>query len=396
MNMDRIIARLPRESSDPIAWCINAGPLQHGSVEDLLAACSGKTLTALLPGTEVLLLQTQLPKSNRQRLLQAAPNAIEEQLADKLENLHCALGPQAANGQVAIAVVARSLMETWFNVFTHCPASQVLLIPDYLAVPPPSETTAFGVIAGNIATIRLGDARGFSIDTENLAEFLQWQAIDTGTPSLHLYHFDDTRLPDFPLQPQDITREKMQGEVVAFYQTQPITTSLNLLQGPYALKSRQRFSRVYQMATGAVIAGAFLTLCAGQVIQYKWLQRSNEALNQEIASLYHEAFPNAQDITSPRQRIEAELARVKNDVGDNHFLRLLHSAGISLKETPNAKLVSLDYHDKKLHLDLEVATFDELDKISKQITTYGVQVKRNNASKSGDIVKAQLILARSA
>src|ERR1700756_3796260 len=117
---DWLLLRLPRTPEEPATWLIaSAGgaPLaatQRGTLADAAAAAGGRRVCALVPGSDVLLAKPELPPGSSARLNKLVPYALEEQLADNIDELHFAIGRRSAeSSRTPVAVVGRALMNEW-------------------------------------------------------------------------------------------------------------------------------------------------------------------------------------------------------------------------------------------------------------------------------------------
>src|SRR5512139_927942 len=63
-----------------------------GSLEQAATEAPGRKVVVLVPGTDVLLSEPELPPKNAAKLAQIVPFALEEQLASDVETLHFAIG----------------------------------------------------------------------------------------------------------------------------------------------------------------------------------------------------------------------------------------------------------------------------------------------------------------
>ena len=71
-------------------------------------------MCVLVPGTDVLLAEPELPAKAGAKLQQIVPYALEEQLAEDIDDLHFAIGKRAGDSSTTpVAVVALSLMDEW-------------------------------------------------------------------------------------------------------------------------------------------------------------------------------------------------------------------------------------------------------------------------------------------
>src|SRR5438477_4216957 len=117
---DWLLLRLPRAAGEAASWLIAdargapAGPAQSGPLTLAAARAAGQRVCALVPGAEVLLAEPEIPVKGGANLQQLVPYALEEQLADDIDDLHFAIGKRAGDSARApVAVVARALLDEW-------------------------------------------------------------------------------------------------------------------------------------------------------------------------------------------------------------------------------------------------------------------------------------------
>ncbi len=87
-----------------------AGPLDEAG-----RYAAGREVIVLVPAACVLTTTVDIPVKRGQRLLAALPYALEEQLADDVENLHFAAGASLEDGRIPVAVVADEFMRSWLS-----------------------------------------------------------------------------------------------------------------------------------------------------------------------------------------------------------------------------------------------------------------------------------------
>src|SRR6202042_835192 len=86
-------------------------------------AAAGRHVCVLVPGTDVLMMEPELPTKAGAKLAQMVPYALEEQLAEDIDELHFAIGRRGADSarrtgdaaRTPVAVVARALMDEWLG-----------------------------------------------------------------------------------------------------------------------------------------------------------------------------------------------------------------------------------------------------------------------------------------
>src|SRR5690606_31387764 len=81
---------------------------QAGPLVDAAAFAVGRRVVVLVPGAEVVLTETTLPKASPARLRKMLPFSLEDTLAEDVEQLAFSVGPRQESGAVAVAIVARA------------------------------------------------------------------------------------------------------------------------------------------------------------------------------------------------------------------------------------------------------------------------------------------------
>src|SRR5207248_1404181 len=90
------------------------GPPQSGPLTAAVTRAAGRRVWVIVPGTDVLLAEPEVPVKAGLKLQQLVPYALEEQLADNIEDLHFAIGKRASDSiRAPVAVVARALLDEW-------------------------------------------------------------------------------------------------------------------------------------------------------------------------------------------------------------------------------------------------------------------------------------------
>jgi general secretion pathway protein L len=131
-------------SGDPAAetsYCIAAPgalasfPVQQAPLDTVLASAGVRRLIVLVPGAEVRLAAVSVPARQPAKVLQAAPYALEDQLAEDVETLHFALGPRQPDGQWPVAVTSRARMNEWLKPFQERGLKPDAILPETLCLP---------------------------------------------------------------------------------------------------------------------------------------------------------------------------------------------------------------------------------------------------------------------
>src|SRR5262245_41259909 len=119
---ESLLIRLPRIPEQPASWLIvdgrgaAVGAPQSGPLSLAATRTAGRRVCILVPGADVLVAEPEIPAKAGAKLQQLVPYALEEQLAEDIDNLHFAIGKRLGeSSRVPVAVVACTLMDEWLT-----------------------------------------------------------------------------------------------------------------------------------------------------------------------------------------------------------------------------------------------------------------------------------------
>jgi len=101
-----------------------------GALADAAGDIGDRSVIVLIPATTALTTTANIPIKGGSRLLAALPFALEEQLADDIDDLHFAAGPRRASGLVPVAVVAHEQMSEWLARLDAAGLPAAKIIPE--------------------------------------------------------------------------------------------------------------------------------------------------------------------------------------------------------------------------------------------------------------------------
>jgi general secretion pathway protein L len=105
-------------------------PPVTGPLAEAARDVRGRDVIVLVPATEVLRAAVDIPIKGGARLRAALPFALEEQLADDVENLHFAAGERRESGLLPVSVVAREQMLGWLLALNNAGIAASKMIPE--------------------------------------------------------------------------------------------------------------------------------------------------------------------------------------------------------------------------------------------------------------------------
>lgn len=400
---DWLLLRLPRAPQADASWLVasaSGAPLtatQRGPLMQAAPMAAGRRVCALLPGSDVLLAEPEVPARSGVKLQQVVPYALEEQLAEDIDQLHFATGKRAANSsRVPVAVVSRALMDESLAALRaaaiepEClyadsellptnPGQAVALLEDDLVFvrAPGTPPTCLPVAAlrealdiarsGAPADAAAGESASAAEDAGASRGLILYAA--TAEWQAHGAVFEEARAHFANLKVQLLS----DGPLALFAQQLPASTTVNLLQGAYAQKSAR------SLALGAWRIAALLLVAlvglhvAGKAAELRVLKSKENQVDAAIRDTLRNALPGdaSSGSADARRRMEQRLLAVRSGGGANGLLGALQALAQAKNAAPGTSLQSLNFHDGGIELTLNSPDAASLDHLSQQLRNSG-------------------------
>ena len=372
-------------------------PVQHDALDAVLAQAGKRRIVLFVPGVDVRLAGVQVPARQPQKILQAAPYALEDQLAEDVDTLHFAIAPAAARRPAdephPVAIVARERMEQWLAPLRQRQLQPDAIVPATLSLPVPEGGRWSGLAEGASVTVRTGAFTGFTCALADLESYLQLADPPALTP-LRLFVAKDV---DY-----DFTRLNRPIELLPGYATALEVlvrhwrddTSINLLQGRYSRQQDwQGLGRPWRIA--AALAAAWV-LAAGALEVAHAVRMGAELQRQEQANIerYKALFPGTTRFENLALQAQQQLLALRGGgAGQAPLLQLLDALAASLSANPGLTLQSMQFREGALFLSLTATDLQTLENLR---AWYGahpatlLSVQDTNASPDGVQIRLKL------
>lgn len=397
----RLVIRLSESTTALVRWVpLDAdgqpdGAHGVGTLAEAAEAAQGRRVVALACGPDVLLTSAMVPTQSKQRLARAVPYALEDQLAEDVEDLHFATGQFGEDGRVAVAVVDREFLGGWLRAMAEAGLEPDQIYPEQLAVP--LEQDAWTVVVDDARfLLRSGPQAGLAGDADNLPDMLEaclLEAADAQPARIVVYDFSGrASLPN--VQPSVEHRSVDAEDASALLATSlDERRAIPLLVGDFARSSGWR-AHWQRWRAVAVLAGLWVVLSTGQAYLEQWqLSRESARLQAQIIATYREAFPDAERVIDPRGQMESRLAAMRNQGqgGGQGVLPLLAKIGPILSGQSGLQLTAMSYRGGDLDLELYAESLQRIDQLKQRLgSVEGVTVEVRSAKAEGERVQGRL------
>jgi general secretion pathway protein L len=400
---DWLLIRLPRDPAAHAAWIVvdargvavespAGGPLALAQ-----PAAAGRHVCVLVPGTDVLMMEPELPVKAGTKLAQMVPYALEEQLADDIDDLHFAIGRRGSSETIArragdsartpVAVVARALMDEWLSTVQAAGISAESMYADTDLLPA-NPGQAVGWLDGDMVVVRPAGGAPVAMPADALPEALALAraqpadefAVETFGAGLILYTGAAEWQQHGPAV--EALREQFDGITVQVLsdgplpllaQQLPANTAINLLQGPYAPQTSNAVGwRAWRVA--AILLACLVGLhVAGKATELLVLKKREHTLDASIDQAFRAAMPGEINTTDARRRMQQRLVTAR---GGGEFSGLLPALGalvVARNGAPGTVVQALSFREGAVDLKLAAPNAESLDRISRSLRDNGWQ-----------------------
>ena len=148
-------------------------PLQSGPLSNIAPSAAGQRVCVLVPASDVLLTDAEVPAKSGTRIQQIVPFALEEQVAEDIDSLHFAVGRRVGEAaRIPVAVVSRALLDGWLSrlhaagLTPECVYADSSLVPD-------NPGQAVLVLSGDSVVLRAAGGQPVTLPLSALAEALE-------------------------------------------------------------------------------------------------------------------------------------------------------------------------------------------------------------------------------
>lgn len=351
-----------------------------------------KHAVVLLPGQWLRLLPVDLPKMSASELREAIPYALEDQVADDVDEQLFFKGEPKLSGKFSVTVINQQQFLQTFEQLKQYNISAMAMLPDSLALRWKPERWSLAFI-GQSVLWRYGEQLAVSFDRDQFA--FCWPKI------LHQYH--DT----LPKQ-MDVFGDK-EADGASLSSTQDITLcwhdaaewlspklfaphAMNMLQGKYRLHARLSKIKRRWLQCGAVTVVALLLVLLTNVSGYFVMRHYNVSILAQIKQLMTVAGVDAsQGPSQAKSLIQGELLHYQRLQKQNQWMGLMDKIGPVVHQDSQWQMQAVDYSKGRMTLTLQETGNASLQRLIAQLSQLGLNVKQLTARDSNNLVTLQIV-----
>lgn len=390
------VIRIAREPDHPVNWIAvddsgaRLGPPGAGALADAAAQVGDRKVIVLVPSAEVLTATVDIPLKGS-KLQAALPYALEEFVAEDIENLHFAAGVRRSSGRTPVSVVARETLSEWLGRLRQAGITPASLV---------AEGYGLARIPGTISLLLANDCVFINdgADVELVMQgvspgdaLVALGALDDGardaaaqdnsghTPRHVLVYCDagdDERYQHDWLairQELDSIDVKLlpDGAMPRLAVTVATGAGVNLLQGGFAPKREvsgllRPWKNVAMLAIGLGIVGM-----STKAVDYYLLSAQESELRQTFNSEYQAMLPGAPVADDPLAVIDSLKRRLGTTESAPVFLQSMEQLSKAMSENQAASLEAISFRSGVVDLRITAPDVATLDAVQRAIGDSG-------------------------
>jgi general secretion pathway protein L len=376
-----------------------------GELSQATAMSTGRRVVVILPANESLVTDSDAPAKGAAKLAQVIPYALEERVADEIENLHFAIGERdTTTGRVPVVVIERARIDARLSELAAAGITPSAIYSEASLLPAiPGQLVA--LLDGDSLTLRSENAPpmvmpalsiGDAFEMALAAQVAPVAGLEAAAPGLLLYAGHDEWQAH--QNEVDALRDRFTGVKVQLLPSGPLSVlapaaasgeAVNLLQGPLAVTSPLEL-RWQSWRVAAVLAGVLLCLHFGaRFYELQRLQKAEATLDASIEDAFRAAMPGQQNASNARRRVAQRLEEIRSG-GGGALLPALVAIAQARSAAPTATIEGITYREGVLEMRVMASDTASLDAIGQQLRAANWQAEIKGVTAAGDNYRGNL------
>ena len=355
------------------------GKITSGSLDELSELAAGYPAVVLLNSQCLHINQLKLPTQNMQKMLKAVPYAIEEFIAEDIENFHFVISKNKHDDKTSVVGIEKNTLQNIIQVFQQANITVEKIIPDALCLAADSGNRQWACLNYRGYSYLQTDVLNGMLFSHDILPYAMTSLLEDKkqTPPEKILFFSEQ---DEPSAFENVQIEDKDIELInVVYNTHPLVVfcghykqalPVNLLQ--HEFKPRRKSSGYWQhWRLAASLAAVWLVLNLGLTgFQYSKISEENKYTQTQIVKIYKQAFPKSRKIVNPRVQMEQKLKELKSSSGNsgNGLIFLLaESFGTLRHDKDNITLQSLTFRNNRMEIGLDSKNLQAIENLNKNL-----------------------------
>jgi len=362
--------------------------------DDIRKHQRGSKVVLLIPNSDVSLAETQIPSKNKKQMLQALPYALEDTLAEDIDDLHFSAYRESDDAKVKTAIINRGRLCLWIDLLREQDVNVNYILPSLFGLAIAEEGWSIDIDEDEVQ-VRQGPLDGFASSLDVL-DYLLPAAMDEHKPEA-LYVSGESLKVTRLLQNHDVeVRSGVSSFLVSIDSIQP-ALALNLLNNFSRGESALRQVNWSPWKPVAVIGGLLLATWIGMFMwQNEQMSKQLDGIEAQITSAYRSAIPggNQTDPDAQLSSMTSTLSRLQGNLNAASVSPLPTIAKLVpvLKQFNNMSVQELGFKRNTLQVKVETPNLSMLDQFKKAAATSQLEVSIRSSKTTAENVVSTLVI----
>jgi len=395
---ENLVIRIGDSADNPAHWIAvdstgaRRSPPITGPLPEAQADVGDRNVIVLVPSTEVLTTTADIPIKGGAKIQAALPYALEEYLADDVEDLHFAAGKRRTNGLIPVSVVNRARLTEWLSRLDDAGIEATAVVADSYGLARIPGTISLLVAEDQIV---INDGADTELVMQGVSPADALAAI--GAFDDHIAEGEESNNPALGMprhvlvycEPAD--EEKYQHDWISMRPeldsldvkiladgvlprlavTVASGAGVNLLQGNFGHQAD--YSGILQpWKLSAMLLLAFCVVGIGaKAANYFMLTNQIEELQQQFQAEYEQIVPGAPIPRDPLAAVQSLVDRLGAGQAPQVFLSALENLSLAAQQNANAKIDAVSFRAGVVDVRLTAPDVATLDSIQHTIARSG-------------------------
>ncbi len=389
-------------------------PPLTGPLSEAGSDIGDRQVIVLVPGTEVLTTSVDIPVKGGSRLHAALPYALEDQLAEDVDQLHFAAGTRRSSGRIPVAIVSRVRLAEWIGWLTDCGIQPSAMISDNYGLARIPGTISLLVAEGQVmindgADVELvmqgvspSDALVAIGALDGNADGDDRESNQAASPAMSRHVLVYCEAEDEEKYQHDwlAIRNEMEsvdvnllsdGVMPRLAVTVASGAGVNLLQGDFGARTEYAgLLRPWRYAAILLLALGVVGIAVKATDLYV-LKRQEAELKQQFEAEYRQIAPGAPAVEDPTRLVASLRARLGTSDTPPLFLQSLEQLSRALQQNREARIAAISFRAGVVDIRLSAPNVSTLDKIQRGISESGqFEAAIKSTDQDGDGVSSRI------
>ncbi|WP_157980934.1 type II secretion system protein GspL [Aliidiomarina shirensis] len=394
---EQLIIRLPAGATGPVSWLVwhsdEAHVVASGELSDiaqlneLSEKAQNRSLRVYVSSAAIGFHQVELPAKSRRHLDRVIPYALEDEIAEDIDQLHF-FWPEVLTKEspIPVFVVRRDQVERWLSQLAGAGLHTTAIYPDIFLLPLQENVWSMAAFPGAFGkewVIRQDAWRGIVLEPE-LAMGMQPEEHEVLT-EISAYGEIEWPQPPAPLIAHDpaLPLQLAVGEHAR---------GVNILQGDYQLHSGGSSDYSHWKFPGIAAAIFMAVLLVNEWMGVVELEREAALVKTQYERLYQQTFPESTRIVDIRSQLAQQVGA--SGAGDpGQVLRILEQLKPAFNGVPiELTMLQYDHTQGELRMQANGENFQSFEQFSRIAREQNLEVDQGQLTSRGGQINGTIIV----